>query len=59
MHYIVVKTYGNGKFMNKVYPMWFDYLSQAERICEELNALDAEDNDKWIAMPVVKYLGKV
>lgn len=59
MHYIVVKTYGNGKFMNKVYPMWFEYLSQAERICEELNNLDAEDNDKWIAMPIVKHLGKV
>lgn len=59
MHYIVVKTYGNGKFMNKIYPMWFDYLSQAERMCEELNNLDAEDNDKWIAMPIVKYLGKV
>ena len=59
MHYIVVRTYGNGKFMNKVYPMWFDYLSQAEKICEELNNLDADDNDKWIAMPIVKYLGKV
>lgn len=59
MHYIVVRTYGNGKFMNKVYPMWFEYLSQAEKICEELNSLDAEDSDKWIAMPIVKHLGKV
>lgn len=59
MEYIVVRTYGNGKWMSKVYPMWFEYLSQAERMCEELNSLDAEESEKWIAIPVVKYIGKI
>ena len=61
MNYIVVRTYGNGKFMNMVYPVWFKYLSQAERMCEELNSLDEKDgsSDKWIVMPVFQYLGSV
>ena len=59
MKYIIVRTYGNGKHMNVVYPMWFEWLSQAEKICQELNRLDKEDgsNDKWITMPVIQYLG--
>lgn len=61
MKWIVVKTYGNGKYMNKVYPMWFEWLSQAERMCNELNKLDKEEcsGDKWVAMPVTQYLGSV
>lgn len=61
MKWIAVRTYGNGKYMNKVYPMWFEYLSQAERICKELNELDKDEcsSDKWVAMPVTQYLGKV
>lgn len=60
MNYICVRTYGNGKHMNKVYNLWFEYLSQAERMCETLNQMDAEDNtNKWIPMPMNKYIGKV
>ena len=61
MKWIVVRTYGNGKYMNKVYPMWFEYLSQAEKMCIELNSLDKDtgSSDKWIAMPVFEYLGSV
>lgn len=61
MHYIVVRTYGNGKYMNEVYPMWFEWLSQAERICDELNKKDCcnKYEDKWIAMPIIKYVGSV
>lgn len=61
MKYIVVRTYGNGKWMNEVYPMWFDYLSQAQRICDELNenTEEREDHEKWIVMPIRKYVGKV
>ena len=61
MKWIVVRTYGNGKHMNKVYPMWFEWLSQAERMCKELNESDVEpcSSTKWIAMPVVQYLGSV
>lgn len=62
MKYIVVRTYGNGKHMNKVYPMWFEWLSQAEKMCKELNEQDCYRDgcgDKWIAMPVVQYKGSV
>ena len=61
MKWIVVKTYGNGKYMNKVCPMWFEWVSQAERMCSELYKLDKEEcsSDKWVAMPVFQYLGSV
>lgn len=60
MLYIVVRTYGNGKHMNKVYPMVFEWLSQAEQMCNSLNEnIEYTSSDKWIAMPVVKYEGKV
>lgn len=62
MRWIIVRTYGNGKHMNRVYPMWFEYLSQAEKMCEELNKRDADiecGNNKWVPMPVVEYLGNV
>ena len=42
MKWIVVRTYGNGKHMNKVYRMWFEYLSQAEKMCKELNEIDPD-----------------
>lgn len=57
MRYICVRTYGNGRFMNKVYNMCFDYLSQAEYCAKKLNNMDAEDGDKWIAMPMNDYVG--
>lgn len=60
MNYICVRTYGNGKYINKVYNLWFEYLSQAESMCEKLNQKDAEKNtDKWIPMPMNKYVGEV
>lgn len=59
MKYICVRTYGNGKYMNKVYNLYFEWLSQAERVAAELNKTDAESGDKWICMPVNKYVGKV
>ena len=59
MKWIVVRSYGNGKYMNKVYPMWFEWLSQAEKICNKLNGMDKENgtSDKWIAMPLTQYIG--
>ena len=61
--YIVVRTHGNGSHMNKVYPVWFDWLSQAERTCEYLNESDTEkeefSSDKWIVMPLFQFLGSV
>lgn len=60
MYYIIVRTYGNGKHMNKVFPMFFDWLSQAERVCSKLNEeIEYTSSDKWIVMPIVKYDGKV
>lgn len=60
MKWIVVRIYGNGKHMNKVYPMWFEWLSQAEKICNELNSIDKNDStDNWIAIPLTQYIGDV
>lgn len=61
MSYIIVRTYGNGNHMNRVYPMWFEWLSQAERVCAELNALTKDDckSDRWIVMPITQYMGSV
>lgn len=60
MLYIVVKTYGNGQHMNKVYPMYFKWLSQAERYANILNETDAgHSGDKWIPLPLTEYVGKV
>lgn len=61
MKWIVVRSYGNGKHMNKVYPMWFEYLSQAEKMCKELNENDLNDScsDRWIPIPIIKYGGSV
>lgn len=60
MCYIIVKTYGNGKHMNKVYSMWFEWLSQAERVCEELNGYDGcHSGEKWIVMPLSQFKGSV
>jgi hypothetical protein len=58
MQYIIVRTYSNGKWMNKVYPMWFEWLSQAERACEILNKEDIDGTaEKWIPVPVTKFKG--
>lgn len=61
MKWIVVRVYGNGKHMNKVYPMWFEWLSQAEKICKELNDADPDisSGDKWVSMPLAQYIGSV
>ena len=62
MKYIVVRTYGNGKHMNKVYPLYFEWLSQAEKVCLELNEYQqshSDASDKWIVMPLTEYVGKV
>ena len=45
MKYICVRTYGNGRYMNKVYNLWFEWLSQAERMCDELNKIDADTDE--------------
>lgn len=59
MIYVCVRTYGNGKHMNKVYNIFFEWLSQAERIAEELNKIDCGDSEKWICLPLNKYVGQV
>lgn len=60
MKYVLVRTYGNGAHMNKVYPVYFSWLSQAERVCAELNQAEHEcTSDKWIPMPITEYVGSV
>ena len=61
--YICVRTYGNGRFMNKVHNVYCEYLSQAKRIVDELNANDLDccepGGDRWFIMPIAKYMGPV
>ena len=45
MKYILVRTYGNGKWMNKIHNIYFEWLSQAERIAKELNETDCGDGE--------------
>lgn len=59
MIYICIRTYGNGKYVNKVHNLWFEWLSQADRMCAELNDIDVENEEKWIPMPLNKFVGKV
>ena len=59
MKYICVRTYGNGKHINKVHNLWFGWLSQANRMCDELNKIDADSDEKWIPMLLYEYNGKV
>lgn len=56
LNYICVRTYGNGKHMNKVYNVYFEYLSQAEKIAKQLNETDCNDGEKWICMPLNKFI---
>ncbi len=59
MIYICVRTYGNGKYMNKVYNVFFEWLSQAENMAGELNKMDCDNNEKWICIPLNKYVESV
>lgn len=59
MIYICVRIYGNGKYMNKVHNLWFEWLSQAESVCDTLNQIDADVDEKWILMPLNEYVGEV
>ena len=59
MKYICVRTYGNGKHINKVHNLRFEWLSQAERACDILNEIDAESGEEWIPMPLNQYIGEV
>lgn len=59
MLWLVVKTYGNGKHMNKVYPGYCEYLSQATSLADQLNKTDADIAEKWVAMPIDEYLGPI
>lgn len=59
MKYIVARTYGNGKHINKVFPLYFEWLSQAEKFANKLNEKECESNETWIPIPLCKYEGDV
>ena len=61
MQHIIVRTYGNGCHMNKVYPLYFKWHSQAERVCAKLNEHYnyTGTSEKWIVMPITEYVGEV
>ena len=63
MVYICVRTYGNGQFMNRVHPVYYLYLSQAQEAVNELNKQDPDcidpGSNKWIFMPISEFMGPV
>lgn len=53
MIYICVRTYGNGYYQNKIFPIYFKKLNDAEAQCEKLNSKDRDElSDKWIPFPI-------
>jgi hypothetical protein len=57
MKYILIRTYGNGKHVNKVYPLLFDWLHQAEKVAFILNERDCDGTaEKWVPMLVTPYV---
>lgn len=61
MQHIIVRTYGNGCHMNKVYPLYFKWLSQAERVCPKLNEYYGYTgtSEKWVVMHIDEYIGDI
>jgi len=45
--------------MNKVYNVFFEWLSQAEKMAGELNKIDRDGGEKWICIPLNKYVESV
>ena len=54
MVWVVVRTYGNGNFMNSIYPVSFKYLSKAEEYAKILNEKEKlkGHEEKWVAIPL-------
>lgn len=54
MVWVVVRTYGNGSFINSIYPIQFKYLSKAQNCADELNKKEGFEgfSDKWIPLPL-------
>jgi len=57
MRYVPVRTYGNGQFMNKVWPESYKYLSAVQKKCVELNKNREElsNEDLWIPFPLMEH----
>jgi hypothetical protein len=54
MMYVLVK-YDNGNRINKIFPIWFNWLNVAESAMERLNEKNIEQEEKWKIMPMVEY----
>ena len=48
--WILIRTYGNGAWMNYVYPMVYHRLDKALDKCKELNEKEIDKSQKWIAI---------
>lgn len=56
MKYIAVRTSNAGKSVNSVYPMWFEFHYQADKMCKKLNKTDVKDKEEWIVMTIPQYV---
>lgn len=48
--WILIRTYGNGAWMNFVYPMVYHRLNKALDKCDELNKKEMGADQKWVPM---------
>lgn len=58
MVWVCVRTYGNGQYMNSVYPATFKYLSKATEFAEMMNKRENLESfsEKWVAIPMYSEL---
>lgn len=53
MQYICVRTYGDGKWINMVFPQIFESYQECVDKCMKLQEkLNSECNDRWIPFPL-------
>ncbi len=51
MIYICVRTYGNGAWQNKIYPVYYKSLREAKAKLEDLNMRDKGEGE-WVLFPL-------
>ena len=56
MQYICVRTYGDGKWINIVFPQVFENYHECIEKCMKLQEkLSSESDERWIPFPLYSY----
>lgn len=53
IYWVAVREYGNGQFVNKIYPFAYLYYSTCEVKCNELNRKYPSEGERWVPFPVI------